>query len=205
MKNYIKSITYILIFTLFFNITTFAGEFKILNDMLYFNNGTKSESTGLTWIMNATESIAYCYYLNQGFLLINQTSPDGYVLDEEGHLIVDKVVATKSELEDNMFKETNWDEFRGSYRITKLLKNDEVIQEFGQFEWPVKVSEDDKGYFISWNGRYIGSDVFYKNDALYSLESRKGNLVDVIDENNFRLIFKNGEIAIVEKTYLSNN
>lgn len=178
---------------------TFAGEFKIIDEKLYYNTGTKDElEEGWNWIIS-TDSVPYKYFVHEGFVLADIPTLDGNKLDQYGRLIENGILATTSEITDDMYRETNWDSFVGSYHITQLEDTSHEIQQFGQFEWPVKVSEVDEGISITWNGLYKGNVIFVKSDTVFSLESKNSMYIDVIDENNFRLIFDTGEEATVVK------
>lgn len=175
----------------------YAGEFKYIDDKLYFHSGTKDEINGWTWIVS-TDSQAYLYFLTNGYVFTNVVSPDGYSLDEKGRYVLNGVLATSSIILDEMYKETNWDNFNGSFHVSKLIKTDSTIQEFGQYEWPVKVSEDNEGISIAWNGLYKDNQIFEKSNE-YSLQSRQGTYINVIDENNFTMLLESGEELIVIK------
>ena len=176
---------------------SFAGEFKLIDDKLYFNNGTKNElSEGWLWIIG-TDSVAYKYFVHEGFVLRDIPTLDGNVLDKKGRLIENGKLATASLITDTMFVETNWDKFGGNYHIAELEDTSHNIQKFGQFEWPVKVTDTGDGYIITWNGIYKGTETFYISDTVFSMASKEGTYIDVIDENNFRLVFSSGEEAMV--------
>ena len=184
---------------IFLSFVTFAGEFKIIDEKLYYNTGTKDElEEGWNWIIS-TDSVPYKYFVHEGFALADIPTLDGNKLDQYGRLIENGILATISEITDDMYRETNWDNFVGSYHITQLEDTSHEIQNFGQFEWPVKVSEVEEGISITWNGLYKGNEIFVKSNTVFSLESKNSMYIDVIDENNFRLIFDTGEEATVVK------
>ena len=194
-KFFIASI----VFGFVISIVSLAGEFKFIDDKLYFNNGTKNElSEGWIWVIS-TDSVPYKYFVHEAFVLTDIPTLDGNKLDKKGRLIVDGQLATASEITADMFRETNWDKFSGSYHISELESTSHEIQKFGQFEWPVKVTEVDNGISITWNGLYKGTEIFKKSNTVFSLESKEGSFIDVIDENNFRLVFDTGEEATVVK------
>ena len=194
-----KVLITIIILSLLLPFVSFAGEFKIINDQLFYNTGTKEDlKEGWVWII-ATNNEAYKYFVHENFVLTDIPTLDGNKLDKKGRLIIDGKIATASELTSDMYRETNWDSFNGSYHITELESTSHEIQKFGQFEWPVKVTEVDEGISITWNGLYKASEIFKMSDTVFSLESKEGNFIDVIDENNFRLVFSSGEEAKVIK------
>lgn len=62
-------------------------------------DGTYAEN-GWQWIDSNSDGIAECYYFDNGILLINAKTPDGYQVNKDGAWIKDNVVQTKSVLED---------------------------------------------------------------------------------------------------------
>ena len=176
----------------------FAGEFKIIDDKLFYNTGTK-EDLQEGWVnIIGTDSVSYRYYVYDNYILTDIPTFDGNRLDKRGRLLIDGKLATAS-ITNDMYRETNWDNFTGNYHIVELEDISHEIQKFGQFEWPVKVAEVDDGISVTWNGLYKGTEIFEMSDTVFSLSSKKGNFIDVIDENNFRLIFNTGEEAKVIK------
>lgn len=197
--NIRKIILTSIIVSMILSFCTFAGEFKIIDDKLFYNTGTKEDlQEGWVWIVG-TDSEAYKYFVHENYILTDIPTLDGNKLDKRGRLIIDGKLATISDITDDMYRETKWDKFGGSYHITELESTSHEIQKFGQFEWPVKVTEVDNGISITWNGLYKASEIFEMSDTVFSLASKEGNYVDVIDENNFRLVFSTGEEAKVIK------
>ena len=48
------------------------------------------------WIDNENDGFAECYYFDaNGYAYINKTTPDGYVVNENGEWIVDQKIQTK--------------------------------------------------------------------------------------------------------------
>ena len=186
-----------IIISLLLSFLSFAGEFKIIDEKLYYNTGTQDElPEGWVWIV-ATDNEVYKYFVHENYILTDMPTLDGNKIDKNGRLIENGVLATKSDISDIIYKETNWDNFYGSYHVNIFVKADKTYQNFGQFEWPVKVAETDKGISIAWNGIYKGNEIFTKSDSHYSLESKSGIFIDVIDENYFRIIYDNGDEALV--------
>lgn len=78
-------------------ITVFAGEWKHDSVGWWFSNGSNSyPASQWMWIDGNNDGTAECYYFNQaGYLLVNTTTPDGYMVDGDGAWIVGGLVQTK--------------------------------------------------------------------------------------------------------------
>ena len=78
-------------------ITVFAGEWKHDSVGWWFSNGSNSyPASQWMWIDGNNDGTAECYYFNQaGYLLVNTTTPDGYMVNGDGAWIVGGLVQTK--------------------------------------------------------------------------------------------------------------
>lgn len=77
--------------------TSFAGSWKSDTVGCWYENDDGSYPVNCwQWIDDNGDGIAECFYFDEnGYVLINTASPDGYAINSEGEWIVDGVVQTK--------------------------------------------------------------------------------------------------------------
>lgn len=77
--------------------TSFAGSWKLdVNGYWYQNNDGSYPVSRWQWIDDNSDGIAECFYFDEnGYVLMNATSPDGYTINPEGEWVVDGVVQTQ--------------------------------------------------------------------------------------------------------------
>ena len=174
--------------------TVFAGEFIQHSDgRIYYNTGDWAPYTGWHWIMR-TDGLARCYYFDDGYLWQNRFTPDGYQLNDAGEWVVNGEAVTKSSFESGMGRETNWNAFGGNYHVRTLYTNDGQTWQYGN-EMPIKIETSANGIYVVWEDGQ--RQWFTSENYQYSFKNSDGALMDVIDENNFRLIDPNGTVCIV--------
>ena len=89
--------------TLSSSMTALAGSWKVgtganQNRWWYATNeaGTTWHANGWFWIDGNNDGIAECYYFdNDGWMLANTKTPDGYIVDSNGAWTVNGIVQTK--------------------------------------------------------------------------------------------------------------
>lgn len=83
--------------TVMMSFTAFAGSWK--NDgtgWQYKNDDGSCTANSWQWIDGDNNGTAECYYFNQqGYCLVNTTTPDGCSVDDNGAWIVDGIVQTQ--------------------------------------------------------------------------------------------------------------
>ena len=85
------------VMTMAMGITAFAGTWKSDANGWWYDNGNGSyPAAQWDWIDGNNDGIAECYYFDQnGYALMNTSSPDGYQLNESGAWVLNGVVQTK--------------------------------------------------------------------------------------------------------------
>ena len=78
-----------------FTLLSFAGWEQTGTTWEYNENGTYI--TGWNWLDGNKDGVAECYYFNaEGVMLASTTTPDNYIVNENGAWVVDGVVQTKA-------------------------------------------------------------------------------------------------------------
>ena len=79
-----------------FFMTSFAGWEQTGATWKYQNADNTYFSDGWHWIDGNSDNVAECYYFNaDGTILISTTTPDNYMVNENGAWVVNGVVQTK--------------------------------------------------------------------------------------------------------------
>lgn len=176
--------------------TAFAGEFIQHSDgRTYYNTGDWAPYTGWHWIMR-TDGVARCYYFDDGYVWQSRYTPDGYQLNEAGEWVENGQVVTKTSFESGMGRETNWNAFSGNYYIRTLYTSDGQTIQNGE-TWPIRVESAAEGFTLVWHDGV--RQWFTPENYQYSFKCSDGTLIDVIDENNFRIIDTNGSVCIANR------
>ena len=168
----------------------YAGEFNWQPDgRLYYNTGEDSSYNGWAWILR-NDGLARCYYLyDNGYVMTNRWTPDGYQVGPDGAWMVNGQEVTRS-YENGMRRETNWFAFGGQYHVRSLQYNTGAVEYYNGSEWPIRIEAATNGFTLVWNDGT--RQWFVPENGMYSYISSDGTLIDVIDENNFRIIW-NGD------------
>lgn len=87
----------VIVLSLAMTITSFAGTWKSNSVGWWYEHEDGSYYTnGWQWVDGNNDGIAECYYFDAlGYCLMNTTTPDGYLVDNNGAWIIDGVVQTK--------------------------------------------------------------------------------------------------------------
>ncbi|SET46536.1 hypothetical protein SAMN04487771_101947 [[Clostridium] aminophilum] len=124
MKKRILIMTSVL-FTAFSSFTAFAGQWKQDAKGWWWDNGdgTYPVSTW-QWIDVNNDHVAECYYFNQdGYLLTNTTTPDGYAVNADGQWVYREI--SDDELrEDRGFYANKYD---SSYMVKVFIPEDSPL------------------------------------------------------------------------------
>jgi hypothetical protein len=170
--------------------TAFAGEWVDENGRWFYNTGHETVLTGWNWIYGV-DGQAKCYYFdNNGLLLTNTMTPDGYYVNGDGEWVSDGRVVTVG-YQSGMQKETDYSKVGGSYHTTSQRYSDGTVNTYGVNDFPVEVYFDGGAcYVVSYYGNNEHyTEVFYNYFTRYSYESSdRQKRLDFIDENNFRII-----------------
>lgn len=197
MKKLLKIVAVALAAVGVMAMTSFAGEFIQHSDgRTYYNTGDWGSYNGWHWIMR-TDGLARCYYFDDGYIWGSPYTPDGYRINEQGEWMENGQVVTKSAFEAGMGRETNWGAFTGNYNIRALQDSSGNVTNFGPGEWPIRVDSGTSGFNLVWNDGT--RQWYYPENYQYSFKCDDGTLIDVIDENNFRIIDVNGSVSTVTR------
>ncbi len=181
------------------SISSYAGEFITQsNGRIYYNTGEPDYYRGWKWIMR-TDGLARCYYFDDGYVWTSPYTPDGYQINDAGEWVQNGQVVTKSAYEAGMGRETNWLAFDGYYHVRSLQYSDGDIAYYGPAEWPIRVESAQTGFTLVWTGGDGSRQWFTPENTMYSYICSDGTLLDVIDENNFRIIWPDGAIYTVTR------
>lgn len=80
------------------SMTSFAGQWvQENNDFKYQEDNGSYPANTWKWIDGNNDGVAECYYFNEnGYMLINTTTPDGYQVNATGAWVVNGVVQTQA-------------------------------------------------------------------------------------------------------------
>lgn len=100
--NVFKVLSVATIISLSMSTLSFAGQWKQNNIGWWYENDNKSYPVNTwAWLDGNKDGIAECYYFdNNGYCLMNTTTPDNYTVNENGAWTVNGVVQIKSYVED---------------------------------------------------------------------------------------------------------
>lgn len=181
------------------SMTVQAGEFIDQgNGRIYYDTGEAFDYSGWHWIMR-TDGLARCYYFSNGYVWQNTRTPDGCQVDDTGAWIENGQVMTKSTYEAGMGRETNWWNFGGEYSIRQLQYEDGTFDNYIPGEWPIRVDGEQNGIWLVWTGSDGSRQWFTSEGYMYSYICTDGTLLDVIDENNFRILWPGGAVYYVSR------
>ena len=98
MKKSWKSLILAGFLSLSLTVPVFAGSWQLdANGYWYENDDHSYPANTWQWIDGNSDGIAESYYFNEnGYFLVNTTTPDGFTVDGNGAWIVDGVVQTKA-------------------------------------------------------------------------------------------------------------
>ena len=97
-KNIAKMLIVTFIFTMMFGMTAYAGGWKKGKYGTWYQNDDGSyPANGWHWVESRKEKgTLWCYYFdNNGYVLQNTTTPDGYTVNNDGEWIVNGVIQSK--------------------------------------------------------------------------------------------------------------
>ena len=98
MRRPWKSLILAGVLSLSLTVPVFAGSWQLdANGYWYQNDDHSYPANTWQWIDGNNDGIAESYYFNEnGYLLVNTTTPDGFTVDANGAWIVDGIVQTKT-------------------------------------------------------------------------------------------------------------
>ena len=171
--------------------TAFAGEWVTLNDgRKYYNTGYDQAYHGWQWIYE-NDGVARCYYFDEnGCALTNTTTPDGYKVDYTGAWVKNGKVVT-IDYQDGMAQDTNWANFGGDYYMYQADYNNGTTSSVNRNANHVYISNVG-GACSVYNYSTGTTTIFYNRNSTYSWESGDGQLLDVANEDWFRMITPSG-------------
>jgi len=97
----------------------------------WYDNGDGSyKHSGWHWVDGNYDGTAECYYFdNEGWLLVNGTTPDGYTVDANGAWVEGNVVQTKTVAltsAQTTTATTQQDEFTGAFALRNKINDDSL-------------------------------------------------------------------------------
>ena len=179
--------------TMAFSTAAYAGEWEIISGRKYFNTGYDWNYNGWMWLIKPG-SPCYCYYFENGFALTNTRTPDGYYVDSEGVWVENGKRMTKPVDFATMGRETDYIKFGGNYYVSQLQYSGGASDYYNPNEFPVRIDSDRDGFNLVWTGSDGSSQRFYSANSEYSFRCDDTTLIDVIDEDNFRVLWPDGAI-----------
>ena len=176
----------------------YAGEFNWQPDgRLYYNTGEPSSYNGWAWIQRSSDGLARCYYLyDNGYVMTNRWTPDGYQVGPDGAWMVNGQEVTRPYI-NGMGRETNWYSFGGNYHVRSLQYTSGAVDYYNGNEWPLYIESATTGFTLVWNDGT--RQWFVPENGMYSYVCSDGTLIDVVDENNFRIIWDGDVIYTVTR------
>lgn len=98
MRRPWKSLILAGVLSLSLTVPVFAGSWQLdANGYWYQNDDHSYPANTWQWIDSNNDGIAESYFFNEnGYLLVNTTTPDGFTVDANGAWIVDGIVQTKT-------------------------------------------------------------------------------------------------------------
>lgn len=181
MRNKVDTTSKILITLLFIvgsTITANAGQWNQDNIGWWYQSDNGSYyNNGWQWINGK------CYYFNQdGYMLSNTITPDGFTVDKDGEWVVNGVVQSRQQ---------NYDKWIGTY----ISEDEQVITVTGA---------DDSGVYITFHG-YSEEGWYTHEYALTYVDEEKTKAVYAYDNgyNVYKTYYtlKDGVIVIEEPPY----
>lgn len=170
----------LLVFTM--SLTAFAGEWKISQQngkWWYLNDDGTYAKDGWHWIDGNNDGIAECYYFDSdGYLYVNTTTPDGYLVDSNGAWTINGVIQTKNigTTNTNVQTQTNSNEdskkllyvvekhlernkSNNTGTITATIRNNTEVTTIKYLEYTVFLLDDNKNIIDShtfpWSGIFL--------------------------------------------------
>lgn len=101
-RNLITAIAAAAMMTLTMSMSAYAGQWQQNETGWWYDNGDGTYAhTGWYWIDGNNDGVAECYFFDQnGYMMRNAHSGDGFWVNENGAWTVDGVVQTKSMVQD---------------------------------------------------------------------------------------------------------
>ncbi|MCR5008568.1 MAG: hypothetical protein K6A76_08330 [Oribacterium sp.] len=196
MKKFLKLMVTVMAAVCMMSIASFAGEFIGSGSNVYYDTGEDNNLNGWHWIMR-TDGLARCYYFTNGFLWIDSYTPDGYYVDNAGEWVQNGQVMTKYAWENGMELETNWYNFGGAYSVLTIYRADGTVEQYAPGQLVLSIIPDTYGCWLDYGSeRQWFTSI---EDGYYSFSAADGTLIDVINENYFRLISTDGEVCYLSK------
>lgn len=181
--------------------TVFAGTWQTgtgeNQGKWWYDNGDGSHpSNGWQWIDGNGDGTAECYYFdNNGWLLTNTTTPDGYTVNADGAWVENGVVKNRNLLNNISYQDLNnisYQALSGNYAYykTQLYVKNEATQSYELYaETPAHEGTDFSDYDNISDERYklgaaadVGCLVEIKNEGENKIRYTNDNLEDITYE-----------------------
>lgn len=165
-----------------------AGNWKSdANGWWWQNSDGTWPANGWVWLDGNDDGRAECYYFNEnGYILTNTTSPDGYTLDADGAWTVNGEKQTQTLIYNqgwnhdgrgwkyysgNRFVTSDWEQVKGKKYY--FDENGYMVTGFNEI--------DGLYYYFESSGA-LKDETFYMDGIYYVVDSYDGSITDEIDE-----------------------
>lgn len=166
--------------------TVFAGTWQTgtgeNQGKWWYDNGNGSyTSNGWQWIDGNNDGTAECYYFdNNGWLLTNTTTPDGYSVNADGAWVENGTIQSKKVMNDNEPTQNMAGKY--AYYKTQLYVKNEATQSYELYaETPVHEERDYTGYDAVLDERYelgVGGDF----SCFIEIKNAENGTIEYIDD-----------------------
>ena len=173
----------------------------------WYDNGNGSyTNNGWQWIDGNGDGIAESYYFdNNGWLLTNTTTPDGYTVNADGAWVENGMVQSQKVMSDN----DSTQDIAGKYAYykTQLYVKNETTQSYELYgETPVHEERDYTGYDAVLDERYQlgrGGDF----SCFIEIKNADDNKIEFVDDiyHDFFYELRGNEWMIVGKRGIGSN
>lgn len=175
-----------------------AGEWKTINGRRFYNTGYETDYNGWKWLIKDGMP-CYCYYFENGYAVTNGKTPDGYDVDEDGVWVENGQHVSRRVDFETMGKVTDFIKFGGSYSVTKAKLADGTESTYEKGAFPIRLDSDRDGFTLVWTGSGHPDQRYYNPNSEYSFQCNDGTLMDVMDEDHFRIIMTDGTEYTAER------
>ncbi len=151
------------LFTFSMSINTFAAGWQKNSTGWWYDNGNGTWLTNTwEWIDGNNDGVAECYYFNnEGYMLENVITPDGYTVNADGAWTVNGVIQTRKEYIPDITFSAHMGEINGTMYYTNEMGYEINISDCNLF--PVKPKQ----------GNIISTFCYY-NNYVYYIECEQG-------------------------------
>ncbi len=192
MRKKIVKATVTATMTLMMSITSFAAGWQQDSNGWWY--GTNADNTawynnGWQWIDGNGDGAAECYYFdNNGYIVVNGTTPDGYQVDGNGAWIVNGAIQTQEQVLTEIESPSGLDKMLGTWNLSEVKS--------GFAEDPNKIYSldgfDNIIYWSDWQISYESEETLTieKRGNAYYVTNQYGveRLLTEIDDNTFSFL-----------------